>query len=436
MRQTHWIIWIVLAALLMPFTGVMQETPGLPLVDAALQLTGQSCQGLNRNQACYGHALLSANPRAGSDLFSFSESGDVEDLAKIQTLRLSGMDLTAGTWGVALMELRANLPSARPENITVVAFGDVALDNAVLPQTRAEVQVRANTAINVRMAPTTQAGPVGALRPGQTVTAVERTADSAWLRVLLPDSEQTGWVFADLVGGAADAVQGLNVAASTTTYFTEPMQAFYFQSGAPNPDFAELPPNGLLIQTPEGVGEVQLLINEINIQLGSTVFFEATPGGQMIVSTLEGHADVRAFGLESRAYAGTQVTVPLTADLKPAGPPSQPQPYNLARLQNLPLGLLKKTVIPAEPLPWVDLQRQQAQDAAELNGETSTSTVSGSGSSSSGGACCATATSPDDCPGQSCNAPGQGGTCPGGSCDNPGRGTGTNETGKDKDKKK
>jgi len=260
-----------------PMLGRAQDATSLPLVQTALDLAHQNCSQLSRNQACYAHALLTANPLSATTPFRFTAAGDIEDLAKIQSLRLNGLDLQAGTWGVALMQLRASLPTTQSDNVTLIAFGDVALQNAVALPTQVEIQVNTDQYLNVRQFPSTQAGVVGVLAPRQMVTAVERLEDASWVRVLLPDSEATGWVAAELVRGEA-AIQTLNVGNRSSAYYQQPMQAFYFSSGANDPAFSQLPANGLLIQTPEGVGEVQLLINEINVQLGSTVFFQAHPG--------------------------------------------------------------------------------------------------------------------------------------------------------------
>ena len=420
------ILWTVaLIAVLSPITGTAQESVGSSIVQTALELASQNCDDLSRNQTCYGHVLLSATPRSDTIPLTFNNQGDIEDLAKIQSLRLNGMDLEAGTWGVALMQLRASLPASQAENVTVIAFGDVELENAVQPPTEANIQVNTNQALNIRQFPSTQAGVIGTLTPDQVATAVEQSSDSAWLRVLLPDSEETGWVSADLVT-SSDNLNDLNITLQNTTYYREPMQAFYFSSGADDSDFSELPRNGLLIQTPEGVGEVQLLINEINIQLGSTVFFQAQPGNMMTVSTLEGHADIRAFGIEQTAYPGTQVTIPLADNLTPSGPPSPPQPYDKSQMDTLPTPLLTRSIVAAEPMSYVAIQERLAESSG-INNEVNATADGGTASNTDNtiDICCGPENAPgqdDSCPGNSCNAPGQGGSCPGNSCNAPGQG--------------
>ncbi len=388
---------------------VFQEPPVTDVVETALNLIHERCEVLSRDQACYGNARLVAEPRAGLTGFQFADAGDIEDLARIQSLRLSALDPVAETWGVTLMRLRANLPETGSEQVTLIAFGDVELENAVLPTTEISVTVNTSSYINARLSPSTAVGVAGTLAPGQMTTAVERLADSSWLRVKLLDTDKTGWVRADLLA-SDDDVESLNVADRAAPFY-QPMQAFYFASGSN--ERATMPTNGLLIQTPEGVGEVQLLINEINIQLGSTVFFEAQAGAEMRISTLEGHADVRANGVEFTAFAGTMVTVPLDDSLKPTGSPTAPQPYEQAMLVNLPLPALERPVEVAPPLTWTEIQAE-IEEAADEEPDENDSEAGGQPDCPANS--CNAPGQEDDCPGNSCNAPGHNDDCPGNSC--------------------
>ena len=327
---------------LLTLSGAAQDVGDEDIFQTALAITTKNCEGLRRNEACYGHALLSAAPHPGVETFNFDTEGDIVSLADTQSIKLSGLNTDTGTWGVALMQLRANLPSSQTENVTVVAFGDVELTNAVIPPTHAQVQARASQNVNVRAYPALDSLVIGTIASDQTVMALERVEDSAWLRVQMPGSDQTGWVFSELMT-IVDDIQKLNVTYSPSRYF-EPMQAFYFRSGSDNPDFTAVPNSGLLIQTPEGVGEVQLLINEINIQLGSTVFFQAEADGMMSISTLEGHADIIVGDVEQTAFDGTTVSVPLDGNLKPKGSPDSPKPYDEEKMKNLPLDTLDRKV--------------------------------------------------------------------------------------------
>ena len=417
MKRLNIIIWIV-SLLVLTAPILAQDSLGAGIVETALAAANENCDGLGRDQACYGHALLFANLINDAEPFAFE--GDKVNLTRIQSLKLSGLDTETGTWGVAMMALRANLSSAQPENITVLAFGDVLLENAVLPPTSAEVQVQTQEYVNVRLGPSTQVGVAGVLAPGQTVTALERLADTSWVRVRLPEGDNTGWLLTDLIS-TDDDLQTLNVAERTAPYY-EPMQAFYFQSGADAAELTEVPESGLIIQTPEGVGEVQLLINEINIQLGSTVYFRATPGEAMTIATLEGHADVNAFGSESTAFAGTQVSVSLDENMRPVGAPSAPEPYDEDMMRQLPINNLGRAIEVSPAQTVVEIQTMLEEQAIQ-NGNA----AAGPANALNNPAQCCPANSSEGgdgvfCPGQSCEAPPSDGTCPGNSCGNPGQG--------------
>src|SRR5690606_10085879 len=110
-------------------------------------------------------------PHPGVETFNFDSEGDIVSLADTQSIKLSGLNPDTGTWGVALMQLRANLPSSHTENVTVVAFGDVELTNAVKPPTQVEIQARASQNINVRAYPSLDSLVIGTIASDQTVTA-------------------------------------------------------------------------------------------------------------------------------------------------------------------------------------------------------------------------------------------------------------------------
>ena len=290
------------------------------LARTALAATDQLCDTTRRNEACYGHQLLQAQPQPGVDSFVFDRPGNQVDVAQLQSLRLSAMQLDSGVWGVALMRLQANIPASQRRDVTLLTFGDVQIENKVESPTELDVTVSGHNDVSVLQQPRMDAEAVGLLAPGQTVTAHERLADNSWLRVELPENGEFGWVSAPLVT-SADSIEALRVANEATPFY-RPMQAFQFSSGAGESGCSETPPNGLLIRTPEGVGEINFLINEVNIRLGSTVFFQAQPGSMMTISTLEGHAAIEAGGELQVATTGMQVSVPLDENLAPAGPPS------------------------------------------------------------------------------------------------------------------
>lgn len=101
------------------------------ILDDALNAVDEFCAELGRNQACYGNVDLQAEAQADVSDFSFDALGDIVDVADILTLELSELNETAGTWGVAVMSLQADIPNTIPgQNVTFILFGDVAIENA------------------------------------------------------------------------------------------------------------------------------------------------------------------------------------------------------------------------------------------------------------------------------------------------------------------
>jgi hypothetical protein len=139
-----------------------------------------------------------------------------------------------------------------------------------------------------------------------------------------------------------------NTAANDDAY--SPMQAFLFRSGVEDRPCEAAPDSGLLIQTPQGVDEIAMLVNEVRIDLGSTAYLQAAPGGEMIVYLLDGQAEITAQGVSIIVPAGALGRIPLDANGLATGPPQGPEPYNASTLQSLPVPLLTDQVAIAPPL--------------------------------------------------------------------------------------
>ncbi|MCC7206940.1 MAG: hypothetical protein IT323_06515 [Anaerolineae bacterium] len=131
------------------------------------------------------------------------------------------------------------------------------------------------------------------------------------------------------------------------------VQAYYFRTGVGGSGDAtcqNTPANGILIQTPKGAGQVQLVMNEVRLSIGSTVFLTTTPTslprgpialqatrtptkgagatGQrptLRVRTFEGHAIVQSKGRSELVIARNQIDVPLDEDYLADGEPGEPE---------------------------------------------------------------------------------------------------------------
>ncbi len=325
----------------------------LSAVTQALTLTAQICEDASRNQACYGHMSLEAQPQAGVTNFVFQQAGDIVDVANVKSLSLSAMDVDNGLWGVALMRLRANLSAVTPsKNVTLLLFGESAVQNAAENVAITELTVKTNgSAARVRRSPI-NGDQLVALDNGNTVTATGRLADNSWIRVQLEDG-QTGWISSTLVDGD---IESLDVVEFNAPYYG-PMQAFYFESRTMSAEkFCSEATDGMLIQTPEGNAQVTFLINKVNIELGSTIYLTAEYGGDMLIAALEGRVKVTAEGFTSMAEAGAYLTVPMGPDGTPSGPPTLPKAYADGSADSLPVTGLDRAIEVAAPMARDKLQ--------------------------------------------------------------------------------
>ncbi|MBI1280161.1 MAG: hypothetical protein GC179_18685 [Anaerolineaceae bacterium] len=351
MKYSRPTIWMVLAFLFVtPFAAYLQDGECTTFVKQALAATDKACINTGRNEACYGHISLDAQPQSQDPAFKFNEVGDRVDVARVSRLRLSPMDVKSDVWGVALLKVQADIPNDMPNaNVSVLVFGDVELENAIPDPVFVDVVVAGPSNANIRRQPSNRGFVLSSLAPTTKVQAKGRSKDGAWLYIGLPGGKGNGWVRRSLMKSTDDLTKLKELDPSLTSY--GPMQAFYLQNGKKQTSCQSVPNDGILIQTPEGVAQVQLWINEVKIKLGSTAFIQAQPENKvMTVTTLEGAAHVEALGVEQVAVAGTTVTVRVDENQKPIAPPSLPQAYNINEAQNLTAQSLDRPVTAAPPV--------------------------------------------------------------------------------------
>ena len=130
------------------------------------------------------------------------------------------------------------------------------------------------------------------------------------------------------------------------------MQAFYLTTGIGDAGCEEAPESGLLVQTPEGVGEINFVVNEVEVQMGSTVFFQAETTDNLTASTLEGAAVLTVGEWTFPVLEGTRQDLPVFELL--AGRENSVRDalgtYNNDTFAALPLDLLEREITVRSPL--------------------------------------------------------------------------------------
>lgn len=316
------------------------------LVADALNLSRDACEETGRNQACYGNIILEAEPQLGINTLDFEKRGDLADVESVRSLQLSSMNNENAEWGVAYLQLQANIPDEDEQNVTLLLFGDVGVENAVEPTPElVTIEVTATSNANVRGGPSTNTAIVGSVAFNDTIVANGRLEDNSWVHIQLKNGTP-GWIFAQLITSIAD-VDTLDIVNADGTPLEPPigpMQAFFVETGVDDAPCEAAPDSGILVQTPEGVAEINLLVNEVDIRLRATAYVQSQPNVEMIVTVIEGSTRVAAQGQSVFVPAGTLVRIPMDATNRAAGPPSAPEAYDELALAVLPIGNLPRLI--------------------------------------------------------------------------------------------
>lgn len=128
--------WVVVAAFVVLSVGVAagvaaQETCSSFVTQALSQLSS-NCGDLARNAACYGYNNVVATFFEPLSPDAFAQPDDRVDLADLQSITTSPLDVQTSRWGIAVIKAQANLPDALPgQAVTFMLLGDVHLQTGV-----------------------------------------------------------------------------------------------------------------------------------------------------------------------------------------------------------------------------------------------------------------------------------------------------------------
>ncbi|MCU0481131.1 MAG: hypothetical protein MUE54_07960 [Anaerolineae bacterium] len=324
------LVFIIAPAQILAQSGVCPD-----IVAAALDSAENFCLDKGRNTLCYANFMGEATPLDGEEDFIFEQVGDVVSLNDLGTLTLAPMDTDNGTWGVALMQMQANLPDTLPgQNVTFLIFGDVSLENAT--ETGDLLDTAVTTRGRVRSTPNSQNNDnvIGAIDASTVVVAYGRDESGIWARIRY--GMGGAWVASEILRDRSMVID-LPVVDDDAPPPPTPMQSFYFQTGVGDKPCAEAPDSGLLIQTPEGARGVTFTANGVQISLGSTAYLRFGPG-ELKMSVVEGTGYVTAQGVTQPVPEGTFATIPMSEDGRsPIAPPNYPVPYNFQAMSALPV---------------------------------------------------------------------------------------------------
>ena len=255
-------------------------------VNRALQELGTNCANMSRNSACYGFNAVDAVFSVPVEPNFFTATDERADLLIIEALKTGALNLAQNEWGVSLLNVQANLPSALPgQGVVFVLLGGVEVEggvkpeDAVIPQTTLQVNLTAAT--DLRSAPNTPdwlaSDVLDNVAAGASLSADAIDPTGGWVRVI--DGDKPGWI--DRTAIAEDAGSLTEVGPDSLT----PMQAFFFRVGIGGVSCDEVP-SLLAVQGPRDVA-IDISVNEVNVRVTSTIILQTSPPGDVIGDTLQ-----------------------------------------------------------------------------------------------------------------------------------------------------
>lgn len=258
------------------------------LVRRALSELDTNCANLEPNSACYGFAEVSATFADTFPTAALTAPGDRAELTGLLTLRTSAINLGAGTWGVAALNVQANVPAALTgESAVYLLVGDVEVTNevdpadALVPLTVVPVTLTGVT--NVLRTPGAGAQVLGSLPADTELQADGISPDGVWLRVMY--NRQVAWILRASVNADAPVDELPVITRSSLT----PMQAFSFRTGGGASPSLVVPPHVLVVQSPRGV-PVDIIANEVPIRVEGVIFLRTLPDGRVQLIASDGEA--------------------------------------------------------------------------------------------------------------------------------------------------
>ncbi len=267
---------------------------------------GTNCAGLGPNSACVGAQDVTANFFPGQPAPEDFPARPA-DLTNLQALSTYGLDTAAGTWGVAVMNIQADLPPALNASAMMLAVGDVDIENNVAPEEAlvfgAPLTVTLATATDLREEPAPDALVIGTGAAGTTLGASGISPDGEWVWVAF--QQRGAWV--QVAALEAVDVSGLPVITKET--YT-PMQSITVSTGYDNFGCGSTLPSMLIIQSPAQT-PITLVINGVPTVIDGVLFIRQT--GQNVFEYMTALGDVTF-----NPGAPEQVSVPAGAGITQA----------------------------------------------------------------------------------------------------------------------
>ena len=295
-----------------------------------------ACSDVERNQICYGSGKVAIVQQSEVSDISLVQDGDIAGLNNLSQISLDSPN--SEQWSTAFLRLQADLPTNTQRNVQAILFGSASLTNHIESMPRLKANPRG--AVNIRTAPQQDADIIDKVGVNGEVIVVGRHEDNTWLRVLVPNQDQLGWVNAEIVILDGD-INSLNIVTSDDK-FQQPFEHMTLISSS-DQLCDGVPSSGLLLQTPSLEDSVTFNLNGSSVTVAGTMFVQAIPDEMLALHMIEGKADVSVLDEFVRLVGGTQLQIPLDSESQVVSNSSAVEPYVMNDVQHVPYLYLDRT---------------------------------------------------------------------------------------------
>jgi Tol biopolymer transport system component len=256
-------------------------------VESAFSELGTNCANLGPNEACYGFGQIQAT--FADTGISFASPRDSADLTSLQTIGTNALAPASSEWGIAMMNVHADIHRALDETAVYLMFGDVIIENDVAPENVVvpgdPIAVQTANQASLYAGPGAGASVIGSVPGDLTLQtdAVNPAGDR--LRVLYLN--QTAWININDLDPDTDVSTLPTMGPDSFT----PLQAFRFRTGFDAPACEAAPPSGVAVQSPDSV-PIYIIVNGVDMRISARamIFMRSLPNNIMEVITLTGQA--------------------------------------------------------------------------------------------------------------------------------------------------
>jgi hypothetical protein len=241
------------------------------LAEQALAAIGDNCADLSRNSACYGYDEVNATFTTEVPTDYFATPSDRTELVQLDTLKTTAMNTAESKWGVAVMNVQANLPNTIPgQGVLMLLVGEAEVQNAVDPNMANEIVDPLSTVLleetDLHSSPSSSSAVIETLAANEIVLVDGFNTPRTWLRVVTDGI--VAWVDAERVARLS-AMDTLPIVSATNP---TAMQAFYLSTGIGEAECSEAD-SMIAVQSPENI-TVDLTVNGVDIRVGSLITFQ------------------------------------------------------------------------------------------------------------------------------------------------------------------